>query len=336
VLGLCLTAAPASAQTVTVADIYEWMPDREDRVRPTDINRADCVADATIEFKTTVRASSGTFQVWAGTGCTDAQTRSQATMCVMVAEADTTVESLTISVQDMLQTKMPGAGPTTGMATACDSTSGSSKGVDIRLFFMVINPSDNTALATAEKVFTYDIFLPPAPTGVKAAPGEESIELSFTPGEADDLKGYNFYCSPVGPPPAADGGAGPVASGDGTCTSSTLVPGADAPTESASACGNVRGSALSGGTAQGEGESRLLNDVEYAVAVAAVDDFGNVGKLSELACATPQEVTGFFEAYRAAGGQAGGGFCGFGPARRGSALAFVLLLGLAALRWRRR
>jgi hypothetical protein len=83
--------------------------------------------------------------------------------------------------------------------------------------------------------------------------------------------------------------------------------------------------------------STLDNGVAYAVAVASEDDVGNVGVLSELACGTPKEVTGFYEAYRAAGGEAGGGFCTFGPARRGAIpLAVATLLGLLVLARRRR
>jgi hypothetical protein len=53
----------------------------------------------------------------------------------------------------------------------------------------------------------------------------------------------------------------------------------------------------------------LKNYTDYVVAVAAVDEVGNVGKLSEPVCATPVEVTDFFELYRQAGGSAGGGMC---------------------------
>jgi hypothetical protein len=318
-LGLGLVAAPASAQTVTVPDNFEWMPDNGDRA-PTEINRADCLANATIQFKPDVVADSGQFQVWAGSACTDPENRRETGTCVQVATAELSVETLSIRVQDMLQDNTDGAGPNTGMATACDEA-GSSGKVELHLFFMVIDQGDDTVLGThADKTFYYDIFLPPAPTGVTAGPGEASVELEFTPGEASDLKGYRFYCSEAG------------ASGDGTCTSSTLMPGEDPPTEKEASCGEVTGMAIDSGTATGRS-----NGVEYAVGVAAIDNFGNVGKLSELACATPKEVTGFFEAYRAAGGQAGGGFCSFAPARRGTAaFGVVLLLGGLALVRRRR
>lgn len=57
----------------------------------------------------------------------------------------------------------------------------------------------------------------------------------------------------------------------------------------------------------------LSRGVEYAIAVAAVDDIGNVGPLSEVQCATPQPVDHFFKLYRSAGGKGGGGFCSAKP-----------------------
>jgi hypothetical protein len=53
----------------------------------------------------------------------------------------------------------------------------------------------------------------------------------------------------------------------------------------------------------------LVDGVNYNVAVAAVDNFGNVGPLSTVQCQIPQQVTDFFQSYRDAGGSAGGGFC---------------------------
>jgi hypothetical protein len=55
--------------------------------------------------------------------------------------------------------------------------------------------------------------------------------------------------------------------------------------------------------------SGLVNGVNYNVAVAAVDNFGNIGPLSTLTCQTPQPVNDFFKTYRMDGGNAGGGFC---------------------------
>lgn len=69
--------------------------------------------------------------------------------------------------------------------------------------------------------------------------------------------------------------------------------------------------------------------------MAAVDAVGNRGTLSDVRCATPQEVTDFYEAYKAAGGQGGGGYCTFGLERPGS-VAALTLLALVGLSLRRR
>jgi hypothetical protein len=54
----------------------------------------------------------------------------------------------------------------------------------------------------------------------------------------------------------------------------------------------------------------LVNDQRYAVAVAAIDSAENVGELSEVVCERPQKTNGFDDAYRSAGGTAGGtSFC---------------------------
>lgn len=126
--------------------------------------------------------------------------------------------------------------------------------------------------------------------------------------------------------------SGSAISDDATCGSDQLIPGQDPPAGLAE-CGSVTAMGADGGVT----DDVLENGVRYALAVAAEDDANNIGKLSLLACGVPQEVTGFFEAYRAAGGQAGGGYCSFAPARRGAAMiSLVLLLGACALIARRR
>ncbi|MFC1642426.1 hypothetical protein ACFL5O_07030 [Myxococcota bacterium] len=55
--------------------------------------------------------------------------------------------------------------------------------------------------------------------------------------------------------------------------------------------------------------SGLANGTEYAVTVVSYDAVGNRGKPASLDCETPREVNDFFELYRRAGGDGGGGFC---------------------------
>jgi hypothetical protein len=101
-------------------------------------------------------------------------------------------------------------------------------------------------------------------------------------------------------------------------------------------CGSVTGIIANNGTV-----SHLVNNVNYVFSVAAVDQVGNVGVLSQNACATPVNVTDFFELYKEAGGKAGGGICSMSfsqnPARTGILFAGGLLaLAGVARRARRR
>lgn len=118
---------------------------------------------------------------------------------------------------------------------------------------------------------------------------------------------------------------------DPSCTSSILVPG-EPPREGAIECGTI--GALT--SSSGDTEPTLTNETEYAVAVATEDSANNIGVLSGLACGTPRDVTGFYEAYTKAGGQAGGGFCSFAPAHRDALWTGAGLLLTACAFWRRR
>jgi hypothetical protein len=81
----------------------------------------------------------------------------------------------------------------------------------------------------------------------------------------------------------------------------------------------------------------LINMVPYNVSVATTDTYRNVGVVSiPPVCAIPQPVTGFFEAYRNAGGAGGGGFCSFSLHRRPGLLLSVIGLGLCLVLRRRR
>jgi hypothetical protein len=130
----------------------------------------------------------------------------------------------------------------------------------------------------------------------------------------------------------SSGGAAGDAGGEGgnpSCPSDALVPGKRPSSEYE--CGSI--DTKTGTSMEATG---LMNGVNYAVAVAAVDDVGNSGPLSRVACGTPQPVNDFFELYRQAGGKGGGGFCALGAdPRPGALLAFVTALGALLVRRRR-
>jgi hypothetical protein len=98
-------------------------------------------------------------------------------------------------------------------------------------------------------------------------------------------------------------------------------------------CGHATGNQVDKGTAEG-----LVNGHAYVVAVGAVDTVGNVGKLSLTKCATPVQVTDFFELYRNLGGQ-GGGLCSISHRAHTSGWAITALgviVSTTMLRRRRR
>lgn len=114
------------------------------------------------------------------------------------------------------------------------------------------------------------------------------------------------------------------------CLGSPLVPG-KLPDETYY-CGSGTGNTATSGAVKG-----LENGTTYAVGVALTDTVNNIGLLSVAECGTPKQVNGFFDQYRNAGGQAGGGFCAIArkPAP-GAGLAFALALVATMLRRRRR
>ncbi|HEX2734451.1 MAG TPA: hypothetical protein VHM70_22740 [Polyangiaceae bacterium] len=86
-----------------------------------------------------------------------------------------------------------------------------------------------------------------------------------------------------------------------------LVPG-QLPPEELKPCGSETSKTATSGYAGG-----LVNGNTYAVAVAAIDELGNPGELSNLACGVPEYVDDFFPSYKSAGGGGGGGICSFSP-----------------------
>jgi len=110
---------------------------------------------------------------------------------------------------------------------------------------------------------------------------------------------------------------------DRECPNPVLFAGETPPSDPQYECGTASDTSNSGYTDEG-----LENNTVYAVGIAAYDDLGNVGPLSEVVCKAPMIVDDFYELYRREGGEGGGGFCSIGadPAPR-----VVLLFGACAL-----
>lgn len=140
--------------------------------------------------------------------------------------------------------------------------------------------------------------------------------------------------------PDVDGTA--VGSG-GSCETSNLAPTTGAFTPSAAfdecfSCGNITGNTGTSIVATTLRGQPLLNNTTYAIAVAATDAFDNVGPLSGLQCNYPEVTNDFWEAYKNAGGKAGGGCDTTSQSPAGSIIVFGISAAfvLARLRQRRK
>ncbi len=318
------------------------------------------------------------FQVWAGTkNCSDsAQRQRDSDYCWLVYEDRFTDlnQSVLIKARDVVARQTPrevGNAVSSGTAQDCRNEVFSAK---TPLYFMYVNINDEViGSALVWDQLGVDTQGPSAPTDLRAAPADEGLSLNWKASPSGEVRSHRFYCTEVGaqaePPPetgdATDAGelepetatnpataerlvdaAAPntdagIGAPPGTpsapvttasdCNSPLLTPG-QKPPESAR-CGSIDSGNATSGRARG-----MQNGRRYAVGVAAVDELGNTGALSNLACNVPEEVIDFWDSYRQAGGHGGGGFCGFAPPQRSGPKAFGigLLLVLGMLRRRRR
>jgi hypothetical protein len=101
-------------------------------------------------------------------------------------------------------------------------------------------------------------------------------------------------------------------------------------------CGSLAGNQGSGATADTLNGAPLENFKTYAVSVAATDALGNVGRLSDPICETPEPTNDFWQNYKNAGGGSGGGFCSTSgpglPLGSASVVGVAVALVLSTLR----
>jgi len=247
-------------------------------------------------------ASTGTSAGTAGTGGTDATAGTGGT------DATAGTGGTAGSVAGATST------PTTSDDAACTQKNAATTAQTINVYFMLVDPGNNIVGTFVTWPLLYKLLAPAPPGSVHAGVGENLLPISFNPTNTSDttINGYNLYCDPApGSAAAADAGVLPDDAGPlpiPSCIGSTvLAPGAHPNSENL--CGSA-GKSSNKGNATG-----LINGVAYTVAVATVDSYGNSGVLSDTDCNVPQPVTGFFKAYRNAGGRGGGGFCSFSPRR---------------------
>ena len=177
-----------------------------------------------------------------------------------------------------------------------------------------------TADTKASTTFSVDFTGPDPPDLDRVGVGESQLIVYWGASDSDDIDGYTVFCEPLSEG-SLIGEGGANGSGTPECVGTQLKEGERPP-------GSVRGSQQYGVTKDSGAYGNLQNGVWYACGVAGVDRQGNTGNLSALACARPEPVTDFYEAYVDAGGQGGGGFCAFS---RNPQRSVLVALGAAAL-----
>ena len=311
--------------------------------------------------KLTKATTSMSLEVWVGTAsadCTDrAQRQSVTGRCNKVFSTTTSVSGQTFVIHprdviEALSRTNEGGKDLQGVGTR-DSCSFQTE-TAVGYYVMLLTNGDVVGTTAKWDKSPIDTRAPDPPGTVDVTAGDGLLFPEWEIPEsavATDTLGFRFYCEPIGGGAtggsgnAGEGGAGGATAAATGCSAqpSRLIAGALPDDLAPLLCGVANGITTRSGQVTrigidertGSGGTRLQNGVEYAVAIATVDQVSNKGKLSPATCGTPEEVTTFFESYRDEGGRGGGGFCGFSP-RPSSPLAILGSLAVATWMIRRR
>ena len=249
-----------------------------DNVNDLIASSTDCDADASFTYSLVDVMSGQSLQVWGSLGadCSLQTEREGANAtCVQLGGAQAitnTTASSTVRVQDL--------GTVVEAIDGCSDSSGGSSIVHSVTVHFLINPSGDVSDFVTD-VIQLDFIGPGEPTLNSVGPSAaDALAVSWSPPEGESNIDYSIYCAT-----ATTGSEAGGTSGDMTCAASDLTPG-ELPT--GGACSDI----ISGtnGTATGLQEGTL-----YAIGVAGVDNIDNAGFLSNLRCATPEPVIGFYD-----------------------------------------
>jgi hypothetical protein len=334
--GLLCSLLSATAVAQTTVRIYEVSRETHPAPSPvTQINLADCLSDDRVTLRLGLGPGFPSYglEVWAGDGCDAKIARVGATATcwqIFAAQPDNSVFTAEFRVRDFLagRTRAAEVGNTDGADGCVPARAAVLPQVLTAHVMLVDGNADAAGFATWKA--EYRLVGSPPPDRVSAATGDEEVLIAFAYDNPETVAAdVQFYCDPppnnrIAIPQGAlvDPDAGAA---EQSCAVSTeLVAGAPAASLEHLRCGSAR-------VADGSGRAKgLVNGVLYNVAAATVDSFGNVGALSQLACAAAQaKPAGDTQAQACS-------FGGTSPMRNGSALAFVVMLGSALARRRRR
>ncbi len=327
-----LFSSPVAAQTIlalTPSSLDRDTPDRPTQQRPNWINREDCLADDYFHFDMkVVNPTNLNFEVWIGTttDCADYEERFNTTgRCWRVLQqlAQDNSFVVDIPVRDIADLREGQDFEANGTLETCNRQWEG----QVTIYFMYVSSSGDVASSTTWTLSGVDLRGPAPPTEVEASASEEALEAKWTPSNATDLLGYRIYCAPNGGSALADAGLASDAGSSGStgaCGAEGLVAG-ELPGQGLMVCGEAGSKTADSAFARG-----LSNGAEYAIAVAATDDIGNAGPLSNVACGVPEPVESFYEHYRRVGGQGGDGICSVPAIGHPNGARSGSLLGLLA------
>jgi hypothetical protein len=237
-------------------------------------------------------------------------------------------------------------GSTVCSGAACDATANcASASVTVNIYVWLQTNSTATPDITT---FSFPVNLVGqvayAPTNVTAEGGNEALIVnwgwptSLTPSSVNStFLGLQLFCVRGADNQVFDTGA----YGAGFMSASQTCPNVAPATSSAGITG-LDPSFLCSGLLPSTQTSyriwKLQNGITYGVGVAAVDKYGNLSQVSEIAYGTPIPTVDFYSLYKdTSGGAAQGGFCAFGKDhRRPGLVALAALAGLGLVLCRRR
>jgi MYXO-CTERM domain-containing protein len=316
-------ASPAQAQqTILTTDVLSigGVPNTAANAATLYINAEACAdPDSTLVVQVNGLGAfmNPTVGVWVGNNCNTNRADSGTTSSDCVP-----IHSQPLAGESELDVEVP-----IGMLSGCEGTA------TVNVWFMpMANATSDTEVITAYglETFTVDTLPPATPTNVSGGSGETQISVDWDSSGGDIQNYYVYWDTAIG--------GGDNDAGSGECATANLYAGAELdPGETPPGVGKEK--TASNATSHDLDGASIDGDMA-GVAVQAVDLAGNVSELSETACIDVVPTNGFWDLYKANGGDAKEGCACSLPGRpetsRTPWLGGLLLLALVALRARRR
>ncbi len=296
-LGALVLVAPRGARAQTLDARVLSVTGHTTVTDTTRFGVADCTASVAVRITGGVAGTTGVWDFWEGVACNDPLNRTSTSGTAACTHGHS--ETITSATDQTVTLPLIDLFPV--LAGACS-------GSDSNPVWVLAAPAaGSTAEVTQYDSLTLilDFTAPTAPTGLGDSSGDPPSLTWTGPSGATDI---DHYCVYIDATVTAD-----------TCGTSTMFAG-DGGT--AVACLSTGSAAASYDLASG-----IAAGGQASVAVAAVDTAGNVGPISNIACARRVPTDGFWDRYQAAGGTAS--TCAASPSARAGAWPALLALGVA-------